>query len=158
MSDDHGSVIHYEAGQHVARITFNRPGKLNALNSALVGGLQAALSRAAADDLVKVVVLKGAGRGFSAGYDLSEEAEDQTWDANSWPRATGAPAGRGGDLPGSSLRQSLPSTTGRNPGGTPARLASPVHRAQDHRCAPPACSTRRDGTPTHVSSGVSPWG
>lgn len=30
MSDDHGSVIHYEAGQHVARITLNRPGKLNA--------------------------------------------------------------------------------------------------------------------------------
>ena len=87
MSDDHGSVIHYEAGQHVARITLNRPGKLNALNSALVDGLQAALSRAAADDLVKVVVLKGAGRAFSAGYDLSEEAEDQTWNANSWHRA-----------------------------------------------------------------------
>lgn len=87
MSDDHGSVIHYEAGQHVARITLNRPGKLNALNSALVDGLQAALSRAAADDLVKVVVLKGAGRAFSAGYDLSEEAEDQTWAANSWHRA-----------------------------------------------------------------------
>jgi enoyl-CoA hydratase/carnithine racemase len=58
MSDDHGSVIHYEAGQHVARITLNRPGKLNALNSALVDGLQAALSRAAAQGPGKVVFMQ----------------------------------------------------------------------------------------------------
>ena len=55
-------------------ITMNRPEKLNALSGELVEALRASFRRAASDDEVKVVVLTGAGRAFSAGFDLSEEA------------------------------------------------------------------------------------
>jgi enoyl-CoA hydratase len=78
------SIIHYEVAAPAARITLNRPDKLNALSYALVDGLRDALVRAGADDEVKVVVLRGAGRAFSAGYDLSEEVEDQIESADAW--------------------------------------------------------------------------
>ena len=57
------------------RLTLNRPAKLNALDGALVDALVAALDAAEADAAVRVIVLEGAGRAFSAGYDLTEEAE-----------------------------------------------------------------------------------
>ena len=57
------------------RLTLNRPTKLNALNGPLVEALVAALDMAEADDHVRVIVLEGAGRAFSSGYDLTEEAE-----------------------------------------------------------------------------------
>jgi enoyl-CoA hydratase/carnithine racemase len=83
MSDNH-SPIHYEVTGPAARVTLNRPSKLNALSHALVDALRVALDRARRDDAVKVVVLRGAGRAFSAGYDLSEEVADQIEDADSW--------------------------------------------------------------------------
>ncbi len=57
------------------RLTLNRPSKLNALSGELVAALDAAIVAAAADPEVRVVVIEGAGRAFSSGYDLSEEAE-----------------------------------------------------------------------------------
>ncbi|MDF2733489.1 MAG: echA [Chloroflexota bacterium] len=57
------------------RLTLNRPAKLNALNGELVAALVAALDEAETDDAVRVIVLEGAGRAFSSGYDLTEEAE-----------------------------------------------------------------------------------
>lgn len=57
------------------RITLNRPSKLNALSGALIGELMTALDAAIADPAVRVIVLQGAGRAFSAGYDLTEEVE-----------------------------------------------------------------------------------
>jgi enoyl-CoA hydratase/carnithine racemase len=67
-------AVLYEVRGPAAWITLNRPEKLNAINKDVLDGLHAALDRAAADDEVKVVVLTGAGRAFSAGYDLSAEA------------------------------------------------------------------------------------
>jgi enoyl-CoA hydratase len=58
----------------VRRLTLNRPEVLNALSEELVDGLSEALVRARSDD-VRVVVIRGAGRAFCAGYDLKEEAE-----------------------------------------------------------------------------------
>ncbi len=79
-------VVLYEPRGPAAWITLNRPDKLNALSGEVVRELRAALRRAAADDEVRVVVLTGAGRAFSAGYDLSEEAESRIEGAEQWRR------------------------------------------------------------------------
>lgn len=57
----------------IARITLNRPDKLNSFNVAMHLALRAALEAAAAPE-VRVVVLTGAGRGFCAGQDLADRA------------------------------------------------------------------------------------
>jgi enoyl-CoA hydratase/carnithine racemase len=57
---------------HVATLTLNRPGKLNALSDELLAALERELERTAGDDGVRVVIIQGAGRGFSAGHDLAE--------------------------------------------------------------------------------------
>jgi 2-(1,2-epoxy-1,2-dihydrophenyl)acetyl-CoA isomerase len=55
----------------VLTITLNRPDVLNAFNRAVHAGLASALKEAR-DDSIRAVVITGAGRGFSAGQDLSE--------------------------------------------------------------------------------------
>ena len=62
----------YSADGPVARITLNRPTKLNAITQQLYNELRHALARANSNSTVKVVVLTGAGRAFCAGGDLSE--------------------------------------------------------------------------------------
>jgi len=54
----------------VTRITLNRPDKLNAMNTELVGALHETLTGIAADPWCRVVLVTGAGRGFCAGLDL----------------------------------------------------------------------------------------
>jgi enoyl-CoA hydratase len=54
----------------VALLTLNRPDKLNAINAAVIEALDAALDAAEADDGVRAIVVAGAGRAFSAGFDL----------------------------------------------------------------------------------------
>lgn len=68
----------YEKRGFTAWITLNRPKQLNALRENLVRELYRALEDAEKDNDVRVVVLKGAGRAFSAGYDLVEEAKIKT--------------------------------------------------------------------------------
>jgi enoyl-CoA hydratase len=80
MSD----LVLYEPRGPAAHLTLNRPNKLNALSTGVVDELEAALGRASADDEVKVIVLSGAGRAFSAGYDISEEVADQPETADQW--------------------------------------------------------------------------
>jgi enoyl-CoA hydratase/carnithine racemase len=55
-----------------AIITLNRPQQLNALSTGLMNELTAELERQAARPEVRAIVLKGAGRAFSAGHDLRE--------------------------------------------------------------------------------------
>jgi enoyl-CoA hydratase/carnithine racemase len=59
----------------VCRITLERPHKLNALDDATRADLHAALRDVAERDDIRVVVLAGAGRAFSAGADLAERVE-----------------------------------------------------------------------------------
>lgn len=66
----------YAAADGVARITMNRPGFNNAQNSQMTYALDAALKRAADDDAVKVIVLAGAGKHFSAGHDIGTPGRD----------------------------------------------------------------------------------
>jgi enoyl-CoA hydratase len=77
-------AVLYEVRGPAAWITLNRPEKLNAINKDVLDGLHAAVDRATADDEVKVVVLTGAGRAFSAGYDLSAEAAHSDIPAHEW--------------------------------------------------------------------------
>lgn len=63
--------IIYEVADGRARITLNRPDKLNALSLALQAELCEALWEADNDRAVHCVIIKGAGRAFSAGYDLT---------------------------------------------------------------------------------------
>ena len=77
-------VVLYERRGPAAWITLNRPDKLNAINGAVVSALRESWRRAAEDDEVKVVVLTGAGRAFSAGYDITEEVEQKIGGAEHW--------------------------------------------------------------------------
>src|SRR5512141_1453424 len=61
-----------EAG--VARLTLNRPERLNSFNDAMHAEVRDALARVRADPSVRVLLLTGAGRGFCAGQDLGDRA------------------------------------------------------------------------------------
>lgn len=63
--------IEFEVERGRARITLNRPEKLNALSLSLQAELNEALWEADNDTQVHCVILRGAGRSFSAGYDLT---------------------------------------------------------------------------------------
>ncbi|RAY13386.1 enoyl-CoA hydratase [Actinomadura craniellae] len=70
------SVVQYERRGPVAVVTMNRPEYRNAQNSAMTYALDEAFYRAAADDEVKVIVLAGAGKHFSAGHDIGTPGRD----------------------------------------------------------------------------------
>ncbi len=59
-----------QRGTGVAQITMSRPDVFNAFDEAMIGELDAAFDTLIADDSVRVVVLAGAGKHFSAGADL----------------------------------------------------------------------------------------
>ena len=59
----------------VMTIALNRPDKLNSFNGVLHEEIYDALNRAATDDDVRCIVLRGEGKGFSAGADLAEVVE-----------------------------------------------------------------------------------
>lgn len=67
------SVVLVDVQQRVMRLTINRPEQRNALNDEVLGMLRDAIERAAADPVVRAVVLTGAGdRAFCAGADLKQ--------------------------------------------------------------------------------------
>src|SRR6266567_1095848 len=55
----------------IARLTLNRPEKLNALSQPLLSDLRQALDEIEADHNIRVVILTGAGRAFSSGFDIA---------------------------------------------------------------------------------------
>jgi len=73
VTDD---VVRYEVAGSVATVTMNRPEYRNAQNSAMTYALDAAFTRAVDDDAVKVIVLAGEGKHFSAGHDIGTPARD----------------------------------------------------------------------------------
>ena len=70
-------LVLYEAKDHVAVVTLNRPEKRNALNRAIWAQLDAAFMKADADPDVRVIVLASNGPVFSAGADIAG-GEDPT--------------------------------------------------------------------------------
>ncbi len=76
-----------EHDESVAILTLNRPERLNAITLELAQSFRAALAEANADDDVRVVRVRGAGRAFCAGYDIGWGSEsmaqaegDRPWD------------------------------------------------------------------------------
>jgi enoyl-CoA hydratase len=69
-ADDYTVVLVDDPAPHVRRVTMNRPEKRNALNHALRGQLLHALQQGDVDPDVHVMIVRGAGPSFSAGYDL----------------------------------------------------------------------------------------
>lgn len=69
MSDE---VIRIARDGPVAQVTLTRPDQFNAFNTALRSALREAVAELDADDAIRIVILKGEGRGFCAGADLSE--------------------------------------------------------------------------------------
>jgi enoyl-CoA hydratase len=77
-------VVLYETHGPIARITLNRPDKLNALNTEAVLELDKRIAQAGSDDTIKVVLIAANGRAFSAGYDINDEIEDGTETSLDW--------------------------------------------------------------------------
>jgi enoyl-CoA hydratase len=72
------TAVDYTTRGAIAFITLNRPERLNAINGELTAGLREAVSRANREDGVRVIVLRGAGRAFCAGYDLQTAPQAET--------------------------------------------------------------------------------
>ncbi|HVM39154.1 MAG TPA: enoyl-CoA hydratase/isomerase family protein [Acidimicrobiia bacterium] len=84
-------MLKEETHNYVCRLTFNRPEKLNALDEELRGRLVDVVHRLRDDPSIRVVVLAGEGRAFSAGYDIASSRFDGTWEdrrhqAGAWQR------------------------------------------------------------------------
>ncbi len=85
-------VLIDDPAPHVRRVTLNRPDKRNALNHALRGAIVESLRAADADPDVRVMIVRGAGSSFSAGYDLGggNEGQEFPWYTpggdGHWPR------------------------------------------------------------------------
>jgi len=99
--------IRYDVEDGVCTVTLNRPDRLNAVTTTMLGELGEAWDRADADDAVRAVIVTGAGRAFCAGADLG--AGGATFDYRR-ASAGGAPAPHG-------LRRAPP---------TPPRAAGPL--------------------------------
>jgi enoyl-CoA hydratase len=86
MTDTEFSSVRYEVSRRKAYITLARPERLNAIDRRMPGEIHAAVDLANDDPAVHVIVLRGEGRSFCAGYDLKAFAEagvgtqDAVWD------------------------------------------------------------------------------
>ncbi len=83
-------TILFEKSGGVANVALNRPKKLNAFDGTMHEELYEALEVAASDDEVRCVVLRGEGKGFSAGADLAQilEGADGDPDLGAYLRST----------------------------------------------------------------------
>lgn len=78
------STILYQVEDRVARITLNRPDKMNAISIKLCADFEDALGVADRDPEVRVIVVTGAGgRAFAAGFDLNDQDRKQLAERNS---------------------------------------------------------------------------
>ena len=69
------TTLKYAVAGRIARITLNRPARLNAIDDKMPREIRRAVEAANEDDRVHVIVLAGAGKAFCAGYDLKKFAE-----------------------------------------------------------------------------------
>jgi enoyl-CoA hydratase len=77
-------TLQYAVADEIAHITLNRPDRVNAINRAMLLEIEQVLDRVEADAAVRVVVVSGAGRSFSSGFDLKEQMENRPEGAAVW--------------------------------------------------------------------------
>ena len=77
-------AVLYERRGNVGLITLNRPERMNAMDQAMLIDLGAALDQAEADDQTGAVVVTGAGKGFSSGFDLKAQAANTPQGIDEW--------------------------------------------------------------------------
>jgi enoyl-CoA hydratase/carnithine racemase len=77
-------TIRYETHGPVGVLTLHRPERMNALNAAMLGEIQAVCDKVEADHAVRVLVLTGADGNFSSGFDLKEQMERRPSGAQAW--------------------------------------------------------------------------
>lgn len=83
-------LVEYEVAERIATLTLNRPERLNAISPELDDRMLELMDRAAADPGVHAVIVRGAGRAFSAGADSKRD------EASGMPVPTSAPEDRDG--------------------------------------------------------------
>ena len=94
--DSAQEVVLYTVQDGIATVTMNRPEFNNAQNSKMTYALDAAFRRAVDDDEVKVIILRGSGKHFSAGHDIGTPGRDinQSFDrASLWYDHVNKPGG-----------------------------------------------------------------
>ncbi len=84
MSDAPEPTVLYERRGRVGLITLNRPSRMNAMDQAMLAELLAAADAAESDPDTNAVVVTGAGRGFSSGFDLKAQAADPPTGVAEW--------------------------------------------------------------------------
>ncbi|MDH4171001.1 MAG: enoyl-CoA hydratase [Acidimicrobiia bacterium] len=92
MTDAPFTTIRYEVDGPVATITLDRPHVANAQNTTLIDELDQAFDQAQADDDVRVVILAGAGKHWSAGHDLKALVGDE--EPDHWRLMRDTPEGK----------------------------------------------------------------
>ncbi|WP_214369303.1 enoyl-CoA hydratase/isomerase family protein [Pseudonocardia sp. H11422] len=83
-------TVRYDLADHVATITYDRPGKLNAIDGAMRDQINAAFTRFREDDDAWVAIVTGSGRAFCVGADLRSETGSAAGDfaGSFWERPT----------------------------------------------------------------------
>ena len=71
------ALIEVEVDGRLGWLTFNRPQKLNALSPEMFEGFVTSFRELAANDDVRVILLRGTGRAFSVGFDVDRDSNDK---------------------------------------------------------------------------------
>jgi enoyl-CoA hydratase len=79
----YGTII-LETHGGVAKLTLNRPERLNALNQAMLDEINDALDRVETDETIRALIVTGAGSAFSSGFDLKEQMEQRPTGIDTW--------------------------------------------------------------------------
>jgi len=82
------TLVTYEVADHVATITYNRPGRLNAINGSMRRSLNDAFSRFRDDEEAWVAIITGAGRAFCAGGDMHDGGATGQFAGTFWEKPT----------------------------------------------------------------------
>lgn len=78
------SPVTFRVKNRIGILTFNRPSVMNAFNTDLIGATHQVMNNFQSDDRILAIVVHGAGRCFSAGFDMKESAARTITGADQW--------------------------------------------------------------------------